>query len=145
MQRQSAPKPTAGIFAAFKRRSRIETSFFVFVCLLTFFCYRSNDMNSRQLVVVSSNSIKNVGDSQFLALQLDLNEADEMELTLLPRIGGVLARRIVDYRNENGSFNSVDELLNVNGIGPKTLARLRPFCRTSHIEEQPSEASSRQF
>ena len=103
-------------------------------------------MNSGQLFVISSNnSSKNVGDFQFLALQLDLNEADEMELTLLPRIGEVLAKRIVDYRNENGNFDSVDDLLNVKGVGPKTLARLRPFCRTSHIEEQPSEASSGRF
>ena len=146
MRDRSVPVPTARIFATFKRRSRIETVFFVFICLLSFFLYRNNGMNSGQLFVISSNnSSKNVGDFQFLALQLDLNEADEMELTLLPRIGEVLAKRIVDYRNENGNFDSVDDLLNVKGVGPKTLARLHPFCRTSHIEEQPSEASSGRF
>ncbi|MEX1361822.1 MAG: helix-hairpin-helix domain-containing protein [Nannocystaceae bacterium] len=54
-----------------------------------------------------------------------LNRASEQELTSLPRVGPVLARRIVESR----PFASVDELLRVRGIGPVTLERLRPRVR----------------
>jgi competence protein ComEA len=57
---------------------------------------------------------------------LDLNRATKAELRLIPGIGDALAQRIVDQRERNGPFKSVDELRQVSGIGPKTLERLRP-------------------
>ena len=65
---------------------------------------------------------------------LDLNHATAQELTTLPGIGEVLAQRIVDYRNANGPFASVDDLLEVNGIGPGILETIRPQITT---EEEP--------
>lgn len=50
---------------------------------------------------------------------ININEAGVEEFSVLPGIGEVLAQRIVDYRNENGAFQSVDDLLNVKGIGKK--------------------------
>lgn len=52
---------------------------------------------------------------------IDINRADAEQLTALPGIGGVLAGRIVAYREENGSFLSTQELQNVEGIGEKRL------------------------
>jgi competence protein ComEA len=57
---------------------------------------------------------------------LDLNRATKAELRLIPGIGDSLAQRVVDQRERNGPFKSVDELRQVSGIGPKTLERLRP-------------------
>ena len=59
--------------------------------------------------------------------KLDINHANAEALTTLPGIGKVKAKAIVDYRNTNGRFNSVDELINVRGIGDKTLQKLRPL------------------
>ena len=61
---------------------------------------------------------------------VNVNTADEKELCRIPGIGGALARRMIGYRNENGAFSSADELLNVNGIGEKSLEAMRPYIRT---------------
>lgn len=64
-------------------------------------------------------------DLAALRQPVPLNHASVQELTSLPRVGPVLARRIVESR----PFASVDELLRVRGIGPVTLERLRPRVR----------------
>ncbi|MEJ1086906.1 ComEA family DNA-binding protein [Microbacterium sp. Mu-80] len=61
--------------------------------------------------------------------RIDLNSADQAALETLPRIGPALAQRILDWREENGRFRSVDDLLAVSGIGEKLLAGLREKVR----------------
>ncbi|WP_336659554.1 ComEA family DNA-binding protein [Leucobacter sp. USHLN153] len=56
---------------------------------------------------------------------LSLNSATSEDLQTLPRIGPALAQHIVDYREANGGFASVDQLLDVPGIGEKTLDGFR--------------------
>lgn len=60
---------------------------------------------------------------------VDLNAADQAALEALPGVGPVMAQRIVQWRAANGRFGSVDELAEVDGIGAKTLERLRPHVR----------------
>ncbi len=64
-----------------------------------------------------------------LALDVNLNEASAEELELLPGIGPVLARRIVDERARNGRFTSLLDFQRVPGIGEKTAANLAPHVR----------------
>jgi competence protein ComEA len=61
--------------------------------------------------------------------RLDPNSASAADLELLPGIGPSLALRIVLDRTEHGRFHTLDELLRVRGIGPATLAKLRPLLR----------------
>lgn len=58
---------------------------------------------------------------------VNLNTAGTAELTTLPGIGEKLAERIVKYREDNGKFTSVDELMNVIGIGEGKLDALREY------------------
>ena len=56
---------------------------------------------------------------------ININAASAAELESLPGVGPALAGRVVAYRDANGAFSSVDDLLAVSGIGAKTLARFR--------------------
>jgi competence protein ComEA len=57
---------------------------------------------------------------------VNINTATFDQLLGLPGVGEVLAQRILDYRTEHGPFGSVDELLNVSGIGEAKLADIMP-------------------
>lgn len=57
---------------------------------------------------------------------VDLNAASSAELESLPGVGPVTAQKIIAWRTAHGVFSSLDELLEVDGIGPKTLAELLP-------------------
>ncbi|MBD3367287.1 MAG: hypothetical protein GF405_03795 [Candidatus Eisenbacteria bacterium] len=57
---------------------------------------------------------------------IELNAAEPELLEELPGIGPVRAREIVRLREERGGFRSVDDLIDVRGIGPVTLERVRP-------------------
>lgn len=56
---------------------------------------------------------------------INLNTADAASLDTLPRVGPAMAARIIDYRDTNGPFTALDDLLAVTGIGDKTLEGLR--------------------
>lgn len=57
---------------------------------------------------------------------VNLNSAGLSELDMLPGVGPVTAQKILDWRGAHGAFSSVDELLEVDGIGDKTLADIAP-------------------
>jgi len=57
--------------------------------------------------------------------KISLNAADASQLEELPQIGPALAERIIAWRDENGGFTAVEDLLSVPGIGDKTFDGLR--------------------
>ncbi len=63
--------------------------------------------------------------------KIDINQADQAELTKLPGIGTSTAAKIAAYRDANGPFKSMEELLNVKGIGPDKLEKIKPLVTLS--------------
>ncbi len=58
---------------------------------------------------------------------VNINTADQVALESLPDVGPVTAQAILAWRSEHGAFTSVDQLLDVDGIGEATLAKLAPY------------------
>ena len=58
-------------------------------------------------------------------LLVDINTASAEDLAQLPGVGDKVAERIVNYREKNGRFQKVEEIMNVRGIGEKTFVKLR--------------------
>lgn len=61
---------------------------------------------------------------------VNVNEADESQLSLLPRVGPSIAGRIVEFREANGPFQAKEDLMLVRGIGEKTFDLLEPYVVT---------------
>ena len=57
---------------------------------------------------------------------VNLNTASATDLETLPGIGAKTAARIVEYRQKNGPFKKVEELMNVRGVGEKNFLKLKP-------------------
>lgn len=70
---------------------------------------------------------------------VNLNSATPAQLETLPGIGAAAAKRIVEYRQKNGAFKKIEELMNVKGIGEKSFLKLKPLITVgSDKVEKPS-------
>lgn len=64
--------------------------------------------------------------------RININRASQLQLEKLPGIGPVKARNIVEYRELNGDFNDLPDLILVKGIGEKTFEQIKPMITISH-------------
>ena len=60
-------------------------------------------------------------------ISININKSNADELIKIPHIGPVLAKRIIAYREQNGSFQKVEDLINIKGIGEKKLKSIKQF------------------
>src|SRR5262245_60281404 len=73
---------------------------------------------------------------------VNINTASAAEIEALPGIGPKTAARIVEYRQKNGPFKKVEELMNVRGIGEKNFLKLKPQLAVGQAKadhEQPAK------
>lgn len=74
---------------------------------------------------VSAVSVQGGLTPDLEANKININTASQAELQKLPRIGEVVAQRIIEFREKNGKFKKIEELMKVRGIGEKTFDNLK--------------------
>jgi len=79
----------------------------------------TDNLYNNQIIVISKKD-----DS---INKISINSASLNQLCLLPGIGESTAKKIIEYRENNGSFNSLDELMNISGIGEKKYEKLLEY------------------
>lgn len=86
---------------------------------------QNNDFNKN----IKNNTNESNYTTNFPLNKIDINKANLKKLESIPGIGPVLANRIIEYRNINGKFKSLSDLLKIKGIGPKTLEKIKPYIK----------------
>ncbi len=126
---------------------KLPTKYYVFIVLILVMCavmiitYYFEYTSGKQIVseeIYSAHSRaysvqKETETSESdIAKTVNINTATAQELAdFLPGIGIVKAESIVAYREAIGGFKSVDELIEVQGIGESTLEKIRAYCRVT--------------
>ncbi len=90
---------------------------------------RTND--AHRLEEKDREQVAGAADGTAAGGLIDLNTAGADALERLPRVGPKTAERIIAFRQNYGPFSSVDDLLQISGIGPKTLEQIRPLATVS--------------
>ena len=72
---------------------------------------------------------------------IDINTASLEELDTLPGIGPTTAQKIIDYREENGNFEAIEDIVNVSGIGAATYEEIKDLITVGDEEIPPDPLS----
>lgn len=81
----------------------------------------SGGVNSKE----ATNSIPNSSTTDTTSKKVNINTATQEELDTLPGIGPSIAAKIIDYREQNGKFNSIEEIKEVSGIGEAKYEKIK--------------------
>lgn len=117
-------EPGSGAFA--RNRPRFVVCLLVVAALAGGALYSAR-ISEKTPQVVYNVSLDEVSKQAQKPLVVNINTADDKELDELPGVGPATAQSIIEYRQGNGPFRSVDDLEEVSGIGPATLEKIRPF------------------
>jgi competence protein ComEA len=102
------------------RRHSLFAFVFVIACLL------AAAPHGAAAQTVSRTSAKASSTAAATGVVVNLNTASASDLEALPGIGAKTAARIVEYRQKNGPFKKIEELMNVRGVGEKNFLKLKP-------------------
>ena len=87
------------------------------------------DLSSiNQAIVLKDNDVLEIPEKKDIEL-ISINNASLEELVTLKGIKETIAIRIIEYRNEHGLFQTIEDLMNVKGIGEKKFASIKPFIK----------------
>ena len=73
------------------------------------------------------------------AVVVNLNSATLSQIATLPGVGEKAAQRIIEYREKNGGFKKIEELMNVKGIGEKSFLKLKPLVTVGDARPSPRQ------
>lgn len=83
--------------------------------------------------ITSSYQNNYLSDKEMDMKRIDINRANSEQLQLLPGIGPAISKRIVEYRKIHGDFKTIEDIIQVKGIGPKTFQRLKDYLTVDTI------------
>lgn len=93
----------------------------------------TKDGSSQNAKELGAPELHDKGQPSTQSHKVNINTASSEELMILPGIGPVLASRILEYRQNHGPFIDVEQLMEVKGIGARTLDRLRPLVTVKDV------------
>ncbi len=67
--------------------------------------------------------------------RIDINTANAAQLDMLPGVGSVIAQRIIDYREKNGPFATIEDIKNVSGIGERKFEQIKEYIKVDNGNE----------
>ena len=79
------------------------------------------DSKSGDNIIIEENTVSSNNSTQ----TININKATEKEFETLPGIGPSLASKIIEYRNQNGKFESIEDIKNINGIGDNKYEKIK--------------------
>jgi len=88
--------------------------------------YVGTDISNQSLLKNENSSKKFVAIEKIVSGKINLNTASKLELMKLPGVGEKTAIKIIEYRKFK-KFTSIDEIMNIKGIGPKKFEKMRDF------------------
>lgn len=103
----------------------------------------SSTSTNTEPVTTSTELVPAITEPVIEEIFIDINTADVEELTKLYGIGEVTAQEIINYREQNGGFSNIEEIMNVSGIGEAKFAGIQNYIYVQnpvyYIEEEPEE------
>ena len=107
----------------------IALAFLFFGCALITTCFfaTSKDNSAKVIYVSDKDKEKLIMTGETESVLINLNTATKEELMVLEGIGEFMAQEIIDYREDTGGFTSVDELLEISGIGESKFKSIKPY------------------
>ncbi len=84
-----------------------------------------HDLQPQEAAAASSATPATASGQDAQNAKVNINTANSSELQTISGIGESKAKKIIDYREKNGPFRSIEELTNVSGIGDKTLESIK--------------------
>jgi len=113
--------------------SRRELWVLVILAVLVLLCLGGLRLRER-IFGRESLSVEKKWDLPPETARVNINTAPGYELRLLPGIGPKAASAIIEYRQTHGQFARLEDLVEIKGIGPKTVERIRPYAMCAPVE-----------